>query len=387
MKSIKVSFIIPIYNVEQFLPACLDSILNQSIQDIEIICINDCSPDNSQKILNAYAAKDPRFKVIKFTENKGSGAARNAGLAIASGAFIRMIDGDDFIPLDSTEKLLQAATKHDSNFVKGGFWSCLEHGKISAKGWSYPNELTINTTIRTDHRLWGIDQHWAYLYRTKALLATGIQYDESMRNGQDAAFIVGLMPYLEKVTLIPETVYIYRTNPASTTRRKKSKTFFLNVLSLYDRAYNSLNTIDLKEGADSVFYFSLCNYLSKKIFPAIPTELQYEDAKDILIYLKELFKKHEAKRLCFTNHYSWQRQAKIPAEIKYLILLLQEDYFFEAYNTLNSIRIQSVKKRKLKKQIKGYQNKLNSIQNSTSWRITAPMRKFIDNAKNSLSIK
>jgi glycosyltransferase involved in cell wall biosynthesis len=91
-----VSVIVPVYNVEQYLRECLDSILNQTFQDMEIICINDGSTDNSKVILDEYAQKDSRIVVIN-QENKGQGNARNAGLKVASGKYIAFVDSDDWI--------------------------------------------------------------------------------------------------------------------------------------------------------------------------------------------------------------------------------------------------------------------------------------------------
>ncbi|HKJ49368.1 MAG TPA: glycosyltransferase family 2 protein, partial [Christiangramia sp.] len=135
MKCRKVSFIVPIYNVAQYLHTCLDSILKQSVKNIEVICINDCSSDKSQDIIDSFAKKDERIKSIKFAQNKGPGAARNSGFAAATGDYIRMVDGDDYIPLESTEKLLQAALEHGSNFVRGGFAYCNKKNEIT-KGYS-----------------------------------------------------------------------------------------------------------------------------------------------------------------------------------------------------------------------------------------------------------
>lgn len=107
----KVSVIIPVYNTEKYLRKCLDSVCNQTLSDIEIICVNDCSPDNSLEILNEYAQKDNRIKVINFEENKGVSIARNTGIDSATGEFIGFVDADDFVDLDFYEKLYNKATE------------------------------------------------------------------------------------------------------------------------------------------------------------------------------------------------------------------------------------------------------------------------------------
>ena len=108
----KVSVIVPVYNTEKYLEKCLNSLINQTLHDIEVICVNDGSTDNSLNILNQYAQKDNRIKIIN-QENKMQGAARNAGTQIAAGEYIGFVDSDDWIDLDYFEKLYNAATKYN----------------------------------------------------------------------------------------------------------------------------------------------------------------------------------------------------------------------------------------------------------------------------------
>ena len=93
----KLSIVIPVYNTAVYLKECLDSIINQTYSNIEIICVDDCSPDNSAEIIKEYAAKDNRIKYIKHSENKKQGAARNTGIDAASGKYITFIDSDDYL--------------------------------------------------------------------------------------------------------------------------------------------------------------------------------------------------------------------------------------------------------------------------------------------------
>ena len=101
----KISVIIPVYNVESFLPQCLDSVVNQSYRDIEIICVEDCSTDSSMQILRDYAQNDNRIKIIQNTKNLGLGLARNVGLEYATGEYIHFLDSDDWIEAGSYELL------------------------------------------------------------------------------------------------------------------------------------------------------------------------------------------------------------------------------------------------------------------------------------------
>ena len=115
----KVSVIVPIYNNEKYLKECLDSICNQTLTDIEIICVNDGSEDNSLKIIEEYKQKDNRIILIN-QDNLGVSAARNNGIKIATGEYIGFVDSDDYIDNDFYEKLYNAAKHNDSDMAVAG---------------------------------------------------------------------------------------------------------------------------------------------------------------------------------------------------------------------------------------------------------------------------
>ena len=111
----KLSIIVPVYNVESYLRECLDSLVNQTFKDIEIIIVNDCSPDNSEAIILEYQQKDPRIKYIKHAKNLSQGGARNTGLKHAVGEWISFIDSDDYVELDIYTTMLSLIDKHQAN--------------------------------------------------------------------------------------------------------------------------------------------------------------------------------------------------------------------------------------------------------------------------------
>ena len=120
----KISIIIPVYNVENYLSECLDSIISQTLKDIEIICINDGSTDNSLKILQEYKTKDNRITIID-KKNEGSGIARNLGMAGAKGEYIYFADSDDWLADCSVlEKIYNAAEKNCLDILIFGGYSC-----------------------------------------------------------------------------------------------------------------------------------------------------------------------------------------------------------------------------------------------------------------------
>lgn len=114
-----VSVIVPMYNVEKYLPCCLDSLLNQSLDDMEIVCVDDGSPDGSGKIAEEYALRHSNIKVI-HRPNGGLGAARNTGMENASGIYIGFMDSDDWAESDMYELLYQAAIESNADIVVGG---------------------------------------------------------------------------------------------------------------------------------------------------------------------------------------------------------------------------------------------------------------------------
>ena len=112
----KISVVIPVYNIEDYLSECLDSIVNQSLEDIEIICVNDGSTDGSLDILKEYESKDSRVKIIS-QENKGIGNARNTALEYAKGEYVYFIDGDDTLELDALERLYDLNIEKNADFI------------------------------------------------------------------------------------------------------------------------------------------------------------------------------------------------------------------------------------------------------------------------------
>ncbi|MDR3290704.1 MAG: glycosyltransferase [Methanobrevibacter sp.] len=113
----KVSIIVPVYNVENYLEKCLDSIINQTLKDIEIICINDCSTDSSLRILNKYEKQDERIMVINNKENLGLGKVRNIGISVAKGEYIGFVDSDDWIDYRMFEILYEDGKKFQTDIT------------------------------------------------------------------------------------------------------------------------------------------------------------------------------------------------------------------------------------------------------------------------------
>ena len=195
----KVSVIIPVYNVEPYLRRCLDSLANQTLKDIEIICINDCSPDNSLSILKEYAEKDERINIIDFKENQGVSVARNTGIEIAKGEYIGFVDPDDYVDLDFYEKLHKKAKETDADMVKAG-------QKRKKVGWikEYPYFVCKNKS-----KYYDILNHTCYIYRVNFLKKYQINYPKGIKFSEDTVFLAKTLFYSNKIEIVDNVFYHY----------------------------------------------------------------------------------------------------------------------------------------------------------------------------------
>ena len=130
MSTKKISVIVPVYNIERYLNKCLNSIVAQSLKEIEIIIVNDCSLDNSLKIIERYMKKDKRIILINKIKNEGLTSARNSGLEIAQGKYILHIDGDDWIEQDYLKDMYETAEKYKADMVVSDFYFDYENEKL-----------------------------------------------------------------------------------------------------------------------------------------------------------------------------------------------------------------------------------------------------------------
>lgn len=190
----KISVIIPIYNVEPYLRQCLDSVVNQTYKNLEILLIDDGSPDHCGMICDEYAEKDPRINVF-HKQNQGVHSAWNDGLKLASGEWVAFVDSDDWLDTDYFERLLKTPDAYDADVIqsagyyweesRGQFirWAFLE--PFSAKSEREKDTLKINALIRpNDPKTKGaIGYVWGKLYRITFLRSMDVHFDAQIRTG------------------------------------------------------------------------------------------------------------------------------------------------------------------------------------------------------------
>ncbi|MDR2723655.1 MAG: glycosyltransferase [Holosporaceae bacterium] len=213
----QVSIIIPIYNVEKFLSRCLESVVNQTLRNIEIICINDGSTDNSYEILKKFAAQDERMIVIN-QDNKGPGAARNVAMTMAKGEYIGFIDGDDWIELNYFEKLYDTAKKYDADMaccsIIRKYPSFKTRKKLDIK-----EEKLYHSAIEKYKITESPRKCYVYnkIYKRSKLDFHKIRFPEGVFF-EDVAFSIRALYFLGTLVTVPKTTYYYWVNYKSTTR-------------------------------------------------------------------------------------------------------------------------------------------------------------------------
>ena len=217
----KVSVIIPVYNAEKYLKKCLDSACSQTLKEIEIICVNDCSPDSSLEILNEYASKDNRIKIIDFKENKGASAARNAGLKIACGEYISFIDSDDYISLNFLELLYNKAIETNSDIIKG-------EDLITLKEDNSIEILKQNEKI-AKNKYFFLSGFSTAIYEKKLILDNNILFPENMTMQEDTYWLIQVVHKANKINIVNGAKY-YRQRHSdsvsiSTNAKKKIEDF------------------------------------------------------------------------------------------------------------------------------------------------------------------
>lgn len=210
----KVSVIVPIYNLEKYLRRCLDSIVNQSYENLEIIPVNDGSPDACGAICDEYAIKDERIRVV-HKDNGGVSSARNAGMGIASGEYIFFIDGDDFLEECALESLINRAKDTNAHIVVGNFKTIDDTGKIRENIRFKQSRLMPEECVKTEEKFnyffaGGCGRSSCNkLYSSKLIEETGIIFSEEIIMAEDWLFNLELFVRGVSIELVDEFTYYY----------------------------------------------------------------------------------------------------------------------------------------------------------------------------------
>jgi Glycosyltransferases involved in cell wall biogenesis len=209
----KVSIIVAVYNMEEYLSDCLDSLINQTLQDIEIICVDDGSTDASLQILNEYAKREKRIKVI-HKENGGVSSAKNAGIEAATGEYITFVDSDDWIDLDGLEVLYNAAEKNNADIVCGG-WRNVPHNGCGRKDCCPKDEIYHDWFAAKCKRESIIACN--KLYRRTLIIGSGIRFNRNINYAEDECLNLSIYPLARTIVGVNNKYYNYRVRDTSAT--------------------------------------------------------------------------------------------------------------------------------------------------------------------------
>lgn len=230
MNNIKVSILVPICNVEKYLDKCLQSIIKQSLNEIEIVCINDGSKDNSLEIIKKYAQNDNRIIIIDKA-NTGYGDSMNQGLRIAKGEYIGIVESDDFIDGDMFRKLYENAKKYNADIVKSNFYFYWENPlKLIYKNNLKIKSILLDTEICRRKLFLGMPAIWSAIYKNDWLKKEKIEFLPTPgASYQDISFRFKSVALAQKIVLIPEALLYYRQdNPNSSVKSTAMDKIYLN---------------------------------------------------------------------------------------------------------------------------------------------------------------
>ena len=222
-----VSIIIPVYNTEKYLRECLDSILNQSLTEIEVLCVNDGSTDSSLEILNEYAAKDPRVVVINSETNNGLAYARDLALQQIRGKWVKFVDSDDLLPEGTLERQVKAAEAGDADILVHSAEAFYESEALAERFKSYKNAYAIQGSYPAvlsgpDYFQQACDSgdyHASVcirLFRSEFLAKHDLRFKKRLFSSEDEFFTLPATLYADRVKVLNEVGYLRRVRENST---------------------------------------------------------------------------------------------------------------------------------------------------------------------------
>lgn len=225
----KVSVVVPIYNVEKYIKKCMDSLVNQTLQEIQIIFVNDGSTDESGNIAKEYASKYPNKIIYLEKENGGLSDARNFGMRYAEGEYIAFLDSDDYVENTMYEEMYNKALQENSDYVECDFlWEYPDKTKKDKRN-SYDNKKEMLTNVRV--------VAWNKLIKREILEKNNISFPKGLRY-EDIEFTYKLIPYLNKVSYVDKEFvhYVQRNNSIANVQNERTAevfTIFDNIIKYY----------------------------------------------------------------------------------------------------------------------------------------------------------
>ncbi|MGI5850344.1 MAG: glycosyltransferase family 2 protein [Christensenellales bacterium] len=338
LSDIKVSVILPVYNVEPYLRQCLDSIVNQTLKDIEIICVNDGSTDGSHDILEEYAQKDGRITVID-QENAGAGAARNNGLKIARGEYLSFLDSDDFFELDMLREAYIKCKEYEADFVvfRSDFYNN-ERKRFEPSMWTIKDNLLPEKRVFTykdiKKDIFKVFNGWAWdkLYKREFVLSNQLSFQEQ-RTTNDLYFVFAALTCAQRIAVLQRVLAHHRksmANSLSVTREQSWECFYFALVALRDRLKKIGIYEDVKQSyINYALHFSLWNLntIGSETFEKLYNKLkdEYFNELGILDFPEDYF--------YHTREYAQYQRIKNTPMVTYLM-----DMIYDSQKKLRNLK-------------------------------------------------
>ena len=302
MGDIKVSIVVPIYNLEKYVPRCMDALVNQTLEDIEIICVDDGSKDSAPQIIESYQVKYPNKVRVFHKENGGEWSARTYGLKEAKGEYVGFMDSDDVPELTWAEKLYNAAKENDADIAFSGYDRVdLDTGKTVSVEMTQYGKMNKDVDWNDDFIVYANPSLWNKLYRRELVKDSEFL---PFRGCNDTLFLIrAYMDGAKKLTFIPDVLYHY-----------------------YLRSSSQIHSLNLKDVENLKKYLLVIRDYSKQIG-------KYEEYKDTLSNMAFL---HLGISWAFML--SYDKDVKIGKELKNITKYLNENFPEWRNSKLYSIR-------------------------------------------------
>ncbi len=266
-----VSVILPVFNEEKYLPGCLESVLGQTLDKIEIVVVNDCSTDNSRSIINSYLEKDSRIRVVNHGCNKGRSEARNTGIDNSSGEYLFFLDSDDSLPASSLETLYLVANKFGSDLVLGGFDSAINVDGSFIKCNLYNISISNYPDLLYNHSVLN------KLINRNKLQELNIRFVPP-RYAEDILFSLKLNLAVDSISVVKKKTYNYCWD-----RQIKSATRG----KVFDAQKNVITALEIVKNSGNNFLFSqMQGKTARTIFSSMIRAVYALDSSELQTYLQ-----------------------------------------------------------------------------------------------------
>ena len=305
-KPVAVSIIVPCYNVADYLPRCLDSLLCQTISNIEIICVDDKSTDNSLAILQRYAAQDARILVVALDNNCGVSVARNKGLEIAHGEYVAFVDPDDYVDSGFYKALYQKAIVSDLQIVKGGV---LCH--VGTDVFVHPATDKVKK-----NKVYFSSTFWSAIYRRDFIMDNDINFPAGVITAQDIVFLCNAVIYACNIAVVDNVFYHYTVN-----RDGGLDSAYLSddkAKSKYNAFYMNLTTIETFVGKKYEIKSLVLHHVFYHVMHTLTKTFESEALKKQLFELaSEAYKKYRLKKYIKNDYNSYVLHALNKCDYRY----------------------------------------------------------------------